>query len=208
MAAIRKACRITMDTLLAAAIHVHRKNGTIMTFKEYRSGLYFSDAGSSSTKLNNKTKTTYMFLNTAAGNKTQYTQHKIQGADNTRDTQALYQKFGHPLDTTYIQILQTNCIQNCPVTPDETNGVLIIYGPEIATLKGNRPRDRTMKYQITTRYRYQLQSSRNIKPYTFSFFGVNGNLHFRTISQWIKFCKVAPIQNWTKQTLLVELSQQ
>jgi hypothetical protein len=41
MAAVRKVCRITtMDTSIKAALHVHRKDGTIMKFKEYRSGLF------------------------------------------------------------------------------------------------------------------------------------------------------------------------
>ena len=42
MAEVRKVCRITMDTSVEAAMHVHRQDGTIMTFKEYTSGLYLS----------------------------------------------------------------------------------------------------------------------------------------------------------------------
>jgi hypothetical protein len=41
MAAVRKVCRITMDTSVEAAMNVHRKDGTIMKFKEYKSGLYY-----------------------------------------------------------------------------------------------------------------------------------------------------------------------
>jgi hypothetical protein len=41
MAAVRKVCRITMDTSVDAAMNVHRKDGTIMKFKEYKSGLYY-----------------------------------------------------------------------------------------------------------------------------------------------------------------------
>jgi hypothetical protein len=41
MAAVRKVCRITMDTSVEAAVNVHRKDGTIMKFKEYKSGLYY-----------------------------------------------------------------------------------------------------------------------------------------------------------------------
>ena len=36
-------------------------------------------------------------------------------------------------------------------------------------------------------------------------FWVNRNPYFHTISQWIKFCAVAPIQNRSKRTLLMEL---
>jgi len=43
MAAVRKLCRITMDTLFDLAIHVHQRDGSLMTFLEYKSGLYFFD---------------------------------------------------------------------------------------------------------------------------------------------------------------------
>jgi hypothetical protein len=45
MAAVRKVCRITMDTSVEAAMIVHRKDGSMMKFKEYKSGLYYYDAG-------------------------------------------------------------------------------------------------------------------------------------------------------------------
>jgi hypothetical protein len=45
MAAVRKVCRITMDTSVEATMNVHRKDDTIMKFKEYKSGLYYYDTG-------------------------------------------------------------------------------------------------------------------------------------------------------------------
>ena len=45
MAAVRKMCRITMDASVEASINVHRKDGTAMKFKEYKSGLYYYEAG-------------------------------------------------------------------------------------------------------------------------------------------------------------------
>ena len=44
MAAVRKICRITMDTSVEVCVNVHRKDGSIMKFKEYHSGLYYYDA--------------------------------------------------------------------------------------------------------------------------------------------------------------------
>ena len=38
MAAVRKIYRITMDSSVEAAMHVHRTDGTIMNFHEYKSG--------------------------------------------------------------------------------------------------------------------------------------------------------------------------
>jgi hypothetical protein len=68
MAAVRKVCRITMDTSVEAAMNVHRKDGTIMKFKEFCSGLYYYDAGIN----HSANKEDYLFLNTVAGNKAKY----------------------------------------------------------------------------------------------------------------------------------------
>ena len=84
MAAVRKVCRITMDTLVAAAIHVYRQDNSIMTFQEYRSGLYYFDAGVDSTKTTKHNDDAYIFLNTVAGNRRRYTNREIQGADDAR----------------------------------------------------------------------------------------------------------------------------
>ena len=43
---VSKVCRITMDTEVENAMHVHRKDGTMMAFNEYKSGLYYFDAAS------------------------------------------------------------------------------------------------------------------------------------------------------------------
>ena len=46
--------RITMDTSIEAAMNVHRKDGTIMKFKEYHSGQYYFDAGDRNTTSKNE----------------------------------------------------------------------------------------------------------------------------------------------------------
>ena len=69
MAAVRKVSSITNDTLLEAAMHVHRRAGTVMVLKEYRSGL---DCYSTGPKSSN-TSEAYLFLNAVAKNKGTYT---------------------------------------------------------------------------------------------------------------------------------------
>lgn len=61
MTAVRKVCCITMNTSVATAIHVHCTNGTIITFQEYSSGLYYFDAGNSSNKTTNQQEAAYIF---------------------------------------------------------------------------------------------------------------------------------------------------
>ena len=83
-----------MDTSIeAAAMHVHRKDGSIMKFAEYKSGLYYFDTSPNFTSKNHD----YLFLNTVADNKNRYTQAEIQGADRAR---ALYKKISRPSEKT------------------------------------------------------------------------------------------------------------
>jgi hypothetical protein len=77
MAAIRKVCRITMDTSVKANMYIHFKDGTVMKFKEYRSGLYYYNAGPK----HRNTHDTYLFLNTVAKKKETDTRRKIEGAN-------------------------------------------------------------------------------------------------------------------------------
>jgi hypothetical protein len=207
MAAVRKICRITMDTSVEAAMHVHRKDGTIMTFKEYRSGLYYYDASTKNSGHNNNLTSTnvdaYLLLNTVAANKASFTQREIEGADRAR---ALYRKLGHPSEQEFSTILKNNLIRNCPITDDDAKRALHIYGPDIATLKG-----KTVKRQNKGIPNYQpvripapiVAKYRNIRLFM-DIFWVNGSPFFHTISQSIKFRTVAPIANRTKRTLLME----
>ena len=43
LAAVRKICRITMDSNIEPSLNVHRTNGTIMKFVEHTNGLYYHD---------------------------------------------------------------------------------------------------------------------------------------------------------------------
>jgi hypothetical protein len=52
----------------------------------------------------------------------------------------LYRKIGCPDEAEFQSILRNNLISNCPVTPDDAKRALIIYGPDIATLKGKTTR--------------------------------------------------------------------
>jgi hypothetical protein len=109
MAEMRKIRRIvTMDTSVEATMNVHRKDGSIMQFKEYHSGLYYFD---------------YLFLNTVADNQSMYTRREIEGADRAR---ALYKKIGRPSEQEFTEILQNNLIRNCPVTPNDAKRALNI----------------------------------------------------------------------------------
>jgi hypothetical protein len=204
MAAVRKVCRITMDTSVEAAMLVHRTDGSIMKFQEFTSGLYYYDASAYSHALTDTSQTdAYLFLNTVAGNKEHYTLREIKGADKAR---VLYRNIGHPSEKDYNEILDNNRIRNCPVTSDDAKRALVIYGPEVQTLEG-----KTVKHQNRAIANYLpikipapiIQKYSNIRLFV-DIFWVNGSPYFHTISEWIIFRTVAPINNRSKKTLLLE----
>ena len=66
LAAVRKLCRITMDTSVEAALCVHCSDGLIMKFIEYGLGLYYHNAAAAAVQPNsNKNVIDYSFVSTA-----------------------------------------------------------------------------------------------------------------------------------------------
>jgi hypothetical protein len=135
LADVRKVCRVTMDTSEEPALCIHRLDGTIMKFVEHLSGLYVFDPSAKSTT--NNTVSAYTLLSTVAGNKALFTRRQVEAADAAR---ALYRKLGRPDEIEFQSILRKNLLINCPVTPDDAARATLIYGPDLATLKGKTTR--------------------------------------------------------------------
>ena len=175
MAEVRKQCRITMDTNVEAAMCVHKKNGEIMKFIEYETGLYYYDAKdhkfTSSNKHSSKDINAYLFLNTVRSLKDQYTAQEIEGADKAR---SLFRKLGYPSEAVFHNILNNNLIRNCPITIDDAKRTLHIYVPDITTLKGKTTKQQNNKrFQIYSQYLFQLLSLNGTKTtdYLWIYFG-------------------------------------
>jgi hypothetical protein len=97
-------------------------------------------------------------------------------------------------------------IRNCPVTPDDARRALKIYGPDIATLKGKtvKKQNRAIpNYQAVTIPAPIIAQYGKVRLFI-DIFWVNGSPYFHTISEWIKFRTVAPINNRLRRTLLYE----
>jgi hypothetical protein len=132
MSAVSKVCRITMDTSVVNALHVHRTDGTIMTFKEYKSGLYYYDAASVSNDHSSAQVTAYMFINTVASLKAQYSRREIEGAEEARKLSRL---IGDPTEAHYNDILQNNRVRNCPITADDAKRPFTSGAPQCTPWK-------------------------------------------------------------------------
>jgi hypothetical protein len=97
MFAVCNVCRITMDRANTQAIHVHRMDGSIMTFSEHPSGLFMYDSN-----VYKPDVTGYTLVNTVAEQKKLFTPRQIRAADSAR---ALYQTIGRPSEPTFRRIL-------------------------------------------------------------------------------------------------------
>ena len=72
-------------------------------------------------------------LNTVAEQKKLFTTREIKSANVARD---LYRKIGRPAEAEFQDILARNLIRDCPVTPADAKRALVIYGPDVAVIKG------------------------------------------------------------------------
>ena len=133
LAAVRKVCRVTMDTAVEAALCVHRVDGTIMKFVEFSTGLYYFDPSQQQHITTNTTVTGYSFVTTVAGNKSRFHRREVAAADAAR---TLYRHLGRPSQSQFEHILSNNLLLNCPVTVDDARRALAIYGPDPGSLMG------------------------------------------------------------------------
>ena len=198
LAEVRKVCRVTMDTTTEPAMFVHRLDGSLMKFVEHPSGLYvFSNNNSAST-------TAYTMVSTVAEHKRMFSRRQLEDADRARD---LYRKLGRPSEAEFQSILQLNLIRNCPVTPDDAKRALLIYGPDVAVLKGKMTRT-TAAPRVPTFEAIPIPAPiaahhRNV-TLCLDIFYVQGLAYLHTISRPIGFRTVAPITDRNKATLLRE----
>ena len=203
LADVRKVCRVTMDTDEETAMLVHRTDGSIMRFQEHSSGLYVFDA-SSGKEASKDAINTYSMLQTVAEQKRLFSRREVDAADVAR---ALYRKIGRPGREEFEQILRRNLIRNCPVTPDDAKRALVIYRPDVATLKGKTTRQAAAA-RVPTFTAVPLpppiaEHHRNI-TLCVDFLFVQGIGFFHTISRGIGFRTVSAVPNRSKATILRE----
>jgi len=204
LAAVRKLCRITMDTSIEAALCVHCSDGSFMKFIEYGLGLYYHDAAAAVQPNSNENVIDCSFVSTVANNKAQFPRREIEGADKAR---ALYRKIERPSQQQFEQILAKNLIRNCPVTVDDAKRALLIYGPDVAALKGKTtkgPSQHVPTFNPVQVPAFILQHHSDV-TLCMDIFYVQGHPFFHTISRKVQFRTVAPVLNRNKATLLREI---
>lgn len=209
LAQVRLRCRVTMDTSVEASMNVHRKDGSIMKFTEYRNGLYKYDAAAKQ-PINTSNSTVafysspdFVFLDLVEENKNLYTARQIEGANKAR---ALYRKLVYPSQQYFEYMLRHNKIRNCPVTCEDAQRAIAIFGPSVAGLQGktvNRGSTHVESF-VPERIPAIIRERHPNITMCMDIFYVNGNPFFTTISRKINFRTVASIPSRSKAILLRE----
>jgi hypothetical protein len=196
LAQVRKHCRVTMDTGLANSITVHKADGSTIVFVETDAGLYVHDTGISPSV----SPSGVTFLQTVTDNKTNFTPREVANADRAR---ALYRALGRPSQHSFEAALQNNLILNCPVTVDDAKRAVLIYGPDVPTLKGRTTHGPSQPHipNFTARAIPILAHHPNI-TLCIDFFYVQGFCFFHAISRALCYRTVFPVPDRGAPTIL------
>jgi hypothetical protein len=98
-----------------------------VVFRQSPAGLYYHDTGDRA----------FAMVNTIKENHEGFTSREFEKAKEARHALALV---GYPSPKYYMNMVRSNMITNCPVSPIAITNVNKIFGPNIATLKGKTVR--------------------------------------------------------------------
>ena len=131
-----------------------------------------------------------------------FSRREIKAADAARE---LYRKIGRPDETEFDSILRRNLIRNCPVTPNDAKRALIIYGPDVAVLKGkttqSTPAPHVPTFEAVPIPPPVLEHHSQV-TLCMDFFFVQGMPFYHTISRGIGFRTVKQVSDRSKAVIL------
>jgi hypothetical protein len=134
-----------------------------------------------------------------------FSQRQIKDADQARE---LYRKIGRPDEVEFQNILRKNLIRNCPVTVADAQRALVIYGPDIATIKGKTtptvPSPHVPTFEAVP-LPPPIREHHMDVTLCVDFFFVQGIAFLHTISRNIGFRTVSYIADRNKLTILREM---
>ena len=203
LASVRKVCRVTMDTNIENAIFVHKKDGTIMKFSASSKGLYYYEVPKTV-----KSKTSvdaYLFLiKTVDGNKAQFTQRELEGAEHARKIYALTNS---PSRANFTSIVRRNLLHNCPITVEDVNHMYYIHGEDISVIKGKTTKRQPLHVPdfIPTPLPTDMIKLHGDVTLCADIFFVHGLPFLHTISRNLQFRTIQHLSNRKISTILPAL---
>ena len=193
---VKRKYRVTYDSNESMFVvhreHVGKPN---MNFIEHASGLHSwtpDTAGAA-------------FVETVAGNKQNYTKRQIKGAEKARE---LYAAVGYPSRRDFRYAIQMKQIADCPITTEDIDIALAIWGKSINALKGKTTRQKPMPVVSNLiQIPRELLNLHNNVFLAIDIFFVNGIAFFVSISRKICYTGVIHLKNRKHQSILDALKQ-
>jgi len=115
--------KVTYDSSNRNQFVVHNQDGSTCIFKKSSFGLYYLNIGKEAVAL----------VNMVEDKKSKYTVNAYKRATIARELQ---RTIGRPITRDFINIIEANLLQNCPVTKQHIMIAEDIFGPDIGELKG------------------------------------------------------------------------
>ena len=195
--------RITYDNEETTSIFVHGSD-QVFEFKKCATGLYYLDTTES--KTNEDVAPYFTFVQTVKENKLNFSRQELEGADKARRLQSLT---GWPSTEDFKSYIHNNQILNAPITIDDINRALIVYGQHIALIKGKTTRCLTNIPKIPAQIPLPLKLLKH-HPYdqiNMDFLHVNKHPYLHTKSSIIKLGSIQPCKSRGKKEIIDGISK-
>ncbi len=128
---------VKYDNEIKDAFMITRDDGSIMEFKPSDRGLYYCNFKESlrrkQQRQNENKENLTMMVDTMGEKQRNYTRREIEAAENAR---RLYVIDGRPGQKTFENMLKKGMLLNNPITVQDYNNALNIYGEDLGILKG------------------------------------------------------------------------
>ena len=197
---VRRLCRMTLDTAIEAVLVVHLPDSTVLRFVEHLDGLYLLVPSVNSTT--NPPTYSYSCVSTVADNRAAFTRRELEGADRARQ---LYHTISRPSQQKFEAILDHGSILNCPVTKADAQRANVIYGPDLAYLKGkttDHPTSSHVPMQVPSPLPEEIIKYHSNITLCVDFFYVQRLPFIHAISRKVWYRQAVAIPDRTKATMM------
>lgn len=199
LADVRKKFLVTMHSRTDAAFFVHKDNGQTIRFAEHTSKLYLFDASLKATGIQ---PNQFTFVNMVVENESLYTKRQVRDAKLAR---RVYIMVGRPSHATFLKMIRNNLLQNCPITVNDANNALKIYGPDLGSVRGKTVRrtPHIVHSDLIEELPKEIINSHGKVTICMDIFFVDGLAFLSTVSRGIRFvtAEYIPSRHIMKQVL-------
>jgi hypothetical protein len=197
--------RVTFDTEEGSAFHLTKHDGTERVFKQSPKGLYYIDTKEDHGEIDKTGHDDVNLVNTVEDNRVKYSKRDHSKAVLARMVQKI---IGRPRTRTFLDIVDKNLFQKCPVKREDIIAAERIFGPEVGSLMGKTVRRTANAVQATyTSIPATIMSRYRNVTLAGNIMLVNKLPFFVTISRNIRFCTSEFLANRKSNTIFKAITR-